>query len=142
MNYKQYILKRKNELLLLVLYIFLVLTVLAYLSSDFLISLFSAAGCHLYNYTGLYCPACGGTRAMTALLNGDITGALRFNLLIVLLPLFVYPGLILIKMVLKGDSVKYLRISPVILWGLPVLVLLFGLLRNIPASVFELLRPP
>ncbi len=136
-----FFLNRKTELVLLALYIFLCFTAWLYISSELLRSFFGSAGCHLYNYTGLYCPACGGTRAMIALLSGDVVSALSHNLLILLLPLFLYIGLFLLNMVIKGRSVNNLYIRPVFLWGLLATIILFGVLRNIPASIFELLRP-
>ena len=39
--------------------------------------------CWLNEMTGLRCPGCGGTRAVHALLNGDLTRAWRLNPLVV-----------------------------------------------------------
>ena len=36
-------------------------------------------GCVLYRWTGLYCPGCGNTRAVLALLEGDVPRALGYN---------------------------------------------------------------
>lgn len=41
--------------------------------------------CNFYRWTGLYCPGCGDTRAVIALMNGDILLSLRQNALIVVL---------------------------------------------------------
>ena len=38
--------------------------------------------CPIHAVTGWYCPGCGGTRAVGALLRGDLVGALRDNLLL------------------------------------------------------------
>ena len=35
--------------------------------------------CVLYSLTGIYCPACGGTRAAYDLLHGDVAGAMARN---------------------------------------------------------------
>lgn len=35
--------------------------------------------CPLYEVTGLYCPGCGGTRSLTALLHGDLLIAIHEN---------------------------------------------------------------
>ncbi len=35
--------------------------------------------CVIYKNTGLYCPGCGGTRAVISLLNGHIIRALLYN---------------------------------------------------------------
>lgn len=52
-------------------------------------------GCFFHRLTGFSCPGCGGTRAMQAALQGDWTGALRFNL-------FLLPSLLLL-------AVEYVR---------------------------------
>lgn len=41
--------------------------------------------CQFHKWTGLYCPGCGDTRAVIALMNGDILLSLRQNALIVVL---------------------------------------------------------
>ena len=47
--------------------------------------------CPLYASTGLYCPACGATRATLSLLRGDVASAIRDNaLLLVSLVLGVF----------------------------------------------------
>ena len=45
--------------------------------------------CNFYNWTGLFCPGCGATRAAIALMNGDILLSLRQNALIVVLLLIM-----------------------------------------------------
>ncbi len=43
--------------------------------------------CPIHQLTGLLCPGCGGTRAVLALLHGDLAAAWRHNpLLLLLLP--------------------------------------------------------
>ena len=37
--------------------------------------LFAIPGCVIYQTTGLWCPACGGTRAVLALVHGDVAKA-------------------------------------------------------------------
>ncbi|HEY3016932.1 MAG TPA: DUF2752 domain-containing protein [Nocardioides sp.] len=47
--------------------------------------------CPLYATTGIYCPGCGGLRAVNDLSNGDILGAASSNLLFfVSIPLIVF----------------------------------------------------
>lgn len=45
--------------------------------------------CNFYKWTGLYCPGCGDTRAVIALMNGDILLSLRQNALMVVLLLIL-----------------------------------------------------
>jgi hypothetical protein len=40
--------------------------------------------CPLHTVTGLWCPLCGGTRAVQALVAGDLGAAVQMNLLVVL----------------------------------------------------------
>jgi Protein of unknown function (DUF2752) len=47
--------------------------------------------CPFYALTGLYCPGCGGLRAVNDLTNGDLLGAASSNLVFVaLVPLIVF----------------------------------------------------
>ena len=43
--------------------------------------------CILNLYTGYYCPGCGNTRSVMALLRGDIIASLRYNPAIIMLAL-------------------------------------------------------
>lgn len=47
------------------------------------------APCPFWKLTGLYCPGCGGTRAIRALLHGDILLSLRCHPLILYLACFL-----------------------------------------------------
>lgn len=87
--------------------------------------------CLFHTLTGLYCPGCGATRSLHALLHGHVAAALRWNVLAI-------PLLILLCLLLWRPR-----------WGLrravayPVLaaVVLFWILRNIPCYPFTLLAP-
>ena len=54
--------------------------------------------CQFHKWTGLYCPGCGDTRAVIALMNGDVLLSLRQNALIIallLLGIAMYAELLL-----------------------------------------------
>ena len=51
--------------------------------------------CMFYQTTGLYCPGCGATRALSALLHGDLKSSLHNNVL--LIPLGVTLMILLAK---------------------------------------------
>ena len=95
--------------------------------------------CLIYKYTGFYCPSCGVTRMLYTLIHDhDIVKAFHYNaLLAVTLPfaaVLYIPQLVVF--VRTGGLSPWL--GPVAeVWG--VLMILFCILRNIPA--FEFLAP-
>ena len=100
--------------------------------------------CLFYTLTGLYCFGCGSGRCLTALFRLDLYAALRFHPLLVLsLPFVAYYLLkVYIAFVFGRDVLPF----PVIksrTFGFTVLivVILFGIFRNIPCFPFNLLAP-
>ena len=95
--------------------------------------------CLIYKYTGLYCPSCGATRMMYALIHDqDIMQAFRYNVLLaVTLPfaavLYIQQLIVFVR---TGGLSPWMGVVAEI-WG--ALMILFGILRNIP--VFECLAP-
>lgn len=91
--------------------------------------------CQFYNWTGLYCPGCGATRAVIALMSGDILLSLRQNALIVVLLLVALA--LYIELLLKVVFEKRFK-SPVLnlkfLWIFLIVFALYSVVRNfIPA---------
>lgn len=86
--------------------------------------------CLLYKSTGYLCSACGCTRALRALMQGDVWQSLRLNAL--LLPTFFW---LLALSLLRG------RAFSVLLWSGGGVILLFGVARNLPFSWADCLRP-
>lgn len=62
-----------------------VLAILLVIFSDHIIEIALSVlqPCRIYTYTGYYCPGCGNTRSVIALLHGDILLSLRENILII-----------------------------------------------------------
>ena len=83
--------------------------------------------CPFYHTTGLYCAGCGTTRAIISLIKLQPYQAFRYNMLTVSLLPFVSIYL-LYKYMLKGKK----KIPNIIWYFLLVIVVLFGVLRNIP----------
>jgi len=88
--------------------------------------------CALLATTGLYCPGCGGTRAVYDLAHGDVLGAMSMN------PLFtlVVPLLAVLWMrwFLRGQG-RILKPWPfpvALGWIIPAAIVVFGVLRNTP----------
>ena len=98
--------------------------------------------CPLYATTGLACAGCGLTRATHAILHGDFSSALRFNILSpFVIGLLGYTWISLASFVARGKSLSFRflqgRMSSVI-----ILVLIsFSILRNLPLFPFNLLFP-
>ena len=87
--------------------------------------------CMFHQWTGLYCPGCGATRALSALLHGDLRASLHNNILLI-------PGgaLLIILIVKPGISLK----RPVAV-TIAAVVIGFAILRNIPFAPFTYLAP-
>jgi hypothetical protein len=89
--------------------------------------------CLFHRFTGLHCPGCGSTRALQALFTGHPAEAAGANLLVVAaVPVALY------LLVRKPDPER-LPAWPVITFL--AVVILFGILRNIPLYPFVLLAP-
>lgn len=97
--------------------------------------------CIFHEITGFYCPGCGITRCFNALVHLDFYQAFRYNaLVVILLPLFLfYVFLTIYERLNKSKSTILHKIPNYVWWGLVVIVIVFGILRNLPD--FEWLAP-
>lgn len=96
--------------------------------------------CLFQAFTGLYCPGCGTTRALHALVHGDIATAAAMNpLLFVLVPLL---GVVLWHASGRRVPVPQ-RVLDVLLgpWFWLALIGGYWVLRNVPAWPFSMLVP-
>jgi hypothetical protein len=96
--------------------------------------------CMFHSVTGLYCIGCGLTRALHALVHGDLAGALSMNPLGVLM----LPLMALMVVWSQGWQPRVLRplmdvaMEPKLwLWVLPT----YWIARNLPWFPFSLLAP-
>ncbi|MDD5697064.1 MAG: DUF2752 domain-containing protein [Victivallaceae bacterium] len=98
--------------------------------------------CLSHKWFGYYCPACGAGRALTRLAYGDFAAAFRLNpLLVSCLPLAGYWLLTWIAEVFGGKlPPPRIRLRAAVM--LLAVVLLYGILRNIPYPPFNFLAPP
>lgn len=72
------------------------------------------------------------TRVIISLMHGDLLGAMRQNIAIfLLLPIGVWFILLRANQFLKYGSTKITTLENVLLWGMVVLLLCFGIIRNI-----------
>jgi hypothetical protein len=94
--------------------------------------------CPFNTFTGFYCPGCGSQRALHNLLHLNLSGVASNNIL-------VFPALLIILyhalysiIKPKHTNILYLKSTPRIIL---IVILLFWILRNIPAYPFSLLAP-
>ena len=98
--------------------------------------------CGFYKLTGLYCPGCGTARGLHHLLHGDLLGACRSNILIVLcLPLLGYLLVSQVVLATSGRTLKPLSIPARAAWLILAAIMLYWLARNIPVYPLTLLAP-
>jgi len=98
--------------------------------------------CPLFSLTGFACPGCGLTRGFHALFHGDLYTAVDFNALTPLFALiFAFLVASLVSVAVRGKGLVRLSASPVYLFGFLILLLTFGVLRNLPYSPFTFLYP-
>jgi len=92
--------------------------------------------CQFHRLTGLNCPGCGMTRALYALLHGDVVAALHDNALLVV-GLVVVPARGLWVAAKNSGGRAAVKFLPgKYLWPLLFVALLFTILRNLPAFAF------
>jgi hypothetical protein len=87
--------------------------------------------CPLRAWTGLYCPGCGTLRALHQLLHGHVLRAMEYNPLTVL-SIPILGILVAFRKIAYRPSVAYAALG---------ILVLFGILRNLPVWPFFLLAP-
>ena len=98
--------------------------------------------CLFHQLTGWNCPGCGGLRATHHLLHGHFREAFLFNpLLFVLAPWLLWFGVALGWGKVRGEELPHPFRHPAALWVLAILVVVFGILRNLPMMPFRTLPP-
>jgi len=102
--------------------------------------------CLLYNTTGIYCAGCGATRAIHALLHGQVITALHDNALFVAaFPLLLYVTGSYVLAAWSANAWPAIRLDGRKLTqrGIAIFLLMisFMILRNLPGPPFDLLKP-
>jgi hypothetical protein len=98
--------------------------------------------CPFLALTGFYCPGCGTLRALHQLTRGHPLAALDLNpLMMLLLPFIMYFLASHVMLALTGWPLRKFFVRPALIWALLGVVLVYWLLRNIPAYPFTLLAP-
>lgn len=96
--------------------------------------------CLFHTFSGLYCPGCGATRALHAILHGDLALAWTMNPLLVLaLPTVLALTVQQLRPVPNTWDLAFRKIGNARFWA--ILVIVFSVLRNIPTAPFTWLAP-
>lgn len=99
--------------------------------------------CLFHLSTGLHCPGCGSTRAVSSFMHGDITIGLKNNLLIILWgPYLIYRLFLVIFSWIDGKQrVIWSPPSSTIIIFL-IITIIYTILRNLPIEPFVTLFAP
>jgi hypothetical protein len=122
----------KNKTLLKIVTLFIPVVIVALISiKNFILSLTTLfPACFFYSIYHRYCPSCGNTRSVTALLHGDLLTSLRFNIVPFITIVLLTAAYIELATYSFGKQVKILpRKLNIYLIGI-VLLVLYYILRN------------
>lgn len=103
-----------------------IITLLIYLNEKYSIYI----PCIFHKITGLYCPGCGITRMLKSIINLNYYQAFRYNpLMFILLPFFIIYYILYYIYWLKN---KKLVINNKIWYTLLIIIIFYGIIRNLP----------
>jgi hypothetical protein len=93
--------------------------------------------CPFHELLHLQCPGCGATRAIAAILHGDVIDAFNQNALItLLLPLAATYGILGYMRLLQRKSLRWPQPPPAIIYTALTLAAIFTIVRNLPPHAF------
>ena len=93
--------------------------------------------CPFRALTGFACPGCGSTRAMHALVHGDVVDAFKFNPLLVLsLPFLLFAFVRFTNAAIHGRQLTGNQLKAKYIWTIFGVVLFFWIFRNTPFYPF------
>ena len=98
--------------------------------------------CLFHKFTGLNCPGCGSLRAMHHLTHGEFATAFHCN------PLLIVALTVLVLTLIRrpggrrnSRSRVFLLARPAMAWAMCAVVIVFGVLRNVPGPAFAWMSP-
>ncbi|HTW57646.1 MAG TPA: DUF2752 domain-containing protein [Terriglobales bacterium] len=98
--------------------------------------------CPVRYLTGWFCPGCGSLRAMHRLLQGNLREAWAMNpLTVILLPFLTYGLASHALYELRGRGLPQPFLRKRWIEALCLVIILFGIVRNLPLHPFDLLAP-
>ncbi len=98
--------------------------------------------CPVHSFTGWHCSGCGCARCLHALLNGDLAQAAAYNVLVLTLtPFMLFAGAWGMVEAALGRRLRGVRWPSWFIPALAVLIVVFGVVRNLPIAPFSWLAP-
>lgn len=125
----------KQVLKILIILSPLLLFAVMYVGAGFFQEHNSYSTCITYRFFGVYCPGCGMTRSVIALMNGDILLSIRQNAMIVttlVIGMIFYVWYIL---GLFGVKFKLIICNLKFLYGILAIWFIYGISRNFIPSI-------
>jgi hypothetical protein len=93
--------------------------------------------CPIHELLHLQCPGCGATRAVTALLHGQVTEAMNLNALVtLLLPFAAAYGILCYGRLLQRKTIRWPQPPPAIIYSALIVSAAFTVIRNLPFPSF------
>ena len=121
---------KKRNIKKIIKYISIILGILIYLILGHFFNIYIF--CPIHEFTGLYCPGCGTTRMLIAILKLDFYQAFRFNpLLFILSPFFIFLFVDGIYSNIKKKKSLQQRMPSFIWYIALVITIAYMILRNI-----------
>jgi Protein of unknown function (DUF2752) len=88
--------------------------------------------CPFHQLLNLECPGCGATRALAALLHGDLAAAIHFNALVIaVFPLAAAYGIFAYAKYLKREPIRPPTLPSATVYAALGITLVFGVIRNL-----------
>ncbi len=95
--------KKRLEYYILIHFIFVLLIACFFLGTN-LLRAFDLTKCSFYEMTNLYCPGCGGTRAVSSLLKLNVLSSFKYNAIVPIgFSIFLFYDVKILKSILKND---------------------------------------
>jgi hypothetical protein len=106
----------------------------------FIITGYYCPGCGTFR--SFYCPGCGTFRSLHNILHGNFSGAIRANILtVILLPFITYSLINRFIIAIKKQPLPEFHIPAILIWILFGIVIAYWVLRNVNIYPFYLLSP-
>ncbi len=98
--------------------------------------------CLFHKFTGLNCPGCGSLRALHHLTHGELAAAFFCNPLLII-ALVMMALALLLRLAGQPGSRTHASIfaRPATIWAICAIVIIFGVLRNVPGPAFAWMSP-